>query len=325
MAGLPYALRPMKATSGTLPHDDDRWAYEIKWDGMRILAFVEQDRLRLKTTNDIEVAARFPELRGLQDLLGDHPTVLDGEVVMMQGGRSDFGALQPRMHLANPAEAERRAAERPVAFVIFDLLHLDGHDTTSLTYEQRRSLLTDLVEPGPTWLVPQHHVGGGRALLDAVGDQGLEGLIAKRLGSRYEPGRRSSAWVKLKVRREQEVVIGGWTDGTGNREHHFGALIVGVHRPDDPEGPLAFAGGVGTGFKGADLDRLRDRMRQLTTDECPFDPPPPATVTRTAHWIRPELVAQVAYGEWTADGRLRHPSYLGLRIDKDPGAVIREP
>jgi len=315
----------MKATSGRLPHDDERWAYEIKWDGMRLLAFVERDRLRLKTTNDIEVAARFPELRGLTELLGDQSTVLDGEVVMLADGRSDFGALQPRMHLANAAEAERRAAERPVTFVVFDLLHLDGHDTTSLAYEQRRALLTDLVEPGPAWQVPGHHVGGGPALLDAARDQGLEGLIAKRLGRRYEPGKRSSAWLKLKVRREQEVVIGGWTEGTGNREHHFGALLVGVHAPDDPDGPLAFAGGVGTGFKVADLDRLLDRLRPLATDQCPFDPPPPATVARTAQWVRPELVAQVAYGEWTGDGRLRHPSFLGLRIDKPAGEVQREP
>lgn len=319
-------LAPMKAVAGTLPTaDDDAWAFEVKWDGMRLVANVDE-AVRLTSTNGIDATLRFPELHGLADHLGDHRAVLDGEVVALdEHGRSSFSALQARMHLTDPARVAQLRSEVPVQYVIFDLLHLDGHDTVDLPYVDRRRLLTSLIDPSAGWLVPAHQVGDGAALLEAATRRGLEGVMAKRLDSTYRPGKRSSAWRKVKVRRGQEVVIGGWSTGEGGRAASFGALLVGVRDPGDEGGPLRFAGGVGTGFPDGVLADLRARLAPLATDACPFDPPPPPLVRRTAHWVRPELVAQVAFGDWTPDQRLRHPSFLGLRLDKDPASVVREP
>ena len=170
--------------------------------------------------------------------------------------------------------------------------------------------------------MPEPEYGSGAALLEAVAARGLEGLIAKRTESLYEIGRRSSAWRKLKVRRRQEVVIGGWLPGEGNRASTLGALLVGYH---DDGGALRYAGRVGTGFTERELSELLATFEPLTRDTTPFDPPPPTPVVRQARWLEPQLVVEVAFGEWTADGVLRHPSYLGRRLDKDPTDVIREP
>lgn len=319
---LPRVM-PMKGVSGALPTDDG-WAYEIKWDGMRVIAEVD-DVVTAHSTNGHEAADRFPELQGLADHLAGHRAVLDGEVVVLDElGRADFSRLQNRMHVSRPDKVAALRADHPVTFVAFDLLHLDDTPTVDLPYVDRRALLLDLVEPGPGWIVPEHQVGHGQELFDAAAATGLEGVMAKRLDSRYLPGQRSSAWRKVKVRRRQELVIGGWTAGTGGRSASLGALLVGVHDPAG--GPLRFAGGVGTGFTDATLALLQSELAARTTDECPFDPPPPRAALRTpATWVRPELVAEVAFGEWTPEGRVRHGSYLGLRTDKDPSTVVREP
>ncbi len=313
---------PMKAVSGTLPHDDEAWGYEIKWDGMRILVAIDGGLRGLSATGR-DVTGRFPELAPLGDSLSGHRVGLDGEVVALRDGRPDFGRLQHRMHIANPAEAARRAREEPLVYLAFDLLHLDGIDTLDLPYLERRRLLGELVEPGPTWQVPAYQEGQGAALLALADRQGLEGVMAKRLQSRYEPGRRSGAWRKVKVRRRQELVVGGWTPGEGRRGTHFGALLVGYYEPGEPL--LHFSGGVGTGFSGDELDWLQARLDERATDDCPFHGPLPRPVALHGRWVRPELVAEVEFGEWTAEGRLRHPSYVGLRDDKEPTAVVREP
>jgi bifunctional non-homologous end joining protein LigD len=316
---------PMKATAGQLPSDDDGWAYEIKWDGMRVLTSIDgaSGAMEMRSSNRIEITQRFPELAALPETLRGHGVVLDGEVVAFDAdGHASFSRMQQRMHLDHPGEEVRRAV--PVSYLIFDLLSLDGNNTTSLTYEQRRKLLVDLVEPGPSWQVPAHHMGDGAALLAAAAAKGLEGLMAKRLDSPYLPGRRSPAWRKIKVRREQEVVVVGWLPGEGNRSGHLGALLAGVHDPTEPGRPLRFAGRVGTGFSDAELRRLGDRLAGLATPASPLASPIPREIVRLARWVRPELVAQVAFGEWTPDGRMRHPSYLGLRMDKDPSDVVRE-
>jgi bifunctional non-homologous end joining protein LigD len=181
-------------------------------------------------------------------------------------------------------------------------------------------LLADLVDAGAHWIVPAHHVGGGETLLQAARDRSLEGIVAKRLGSTYQPGKRSPAWRKVKVRREQEVVIGGWTKGTGNREDVFGAVLVGYYE----DGALRYGGAVGTGFDRKLLQSLQRTFDELATDTCPFDPAPPPPVRRTARWVRPELVCEIAFAEWTFDGVVRQASFLGLRDDKDPRDVVRE-
>ena len=315
-------LRPMKAVTGTLPVDEQGWAFEIKWDGMRILTIIREDQHTLLTSNGIDATRRYPELGALAATLAGHTVVLDGEVVAFDDkGRPSFGRLQHRMHVGGAAEVRRRAEEVPVSYILFDLLHLDGHDVTPLPYAERRRLLTDLVPDDGSWTVPQHRPAGeGQSLLDAAKEQGLEGVMAKRVDSPYLPGKRSPAWRKVKARLRQEFVVGGWQPGEGNREGYLGSLLVGVH----DAGALRYCGKVGTGFKSRDLDRLGTLLAEREIDTTPFDPPPPRLVSRVARWVRPDLVAEVEFGEWTEDGILRHPSYLGLRDDKAATDVVRE-
>lgn len=314
----------MKATSGDLPTGEG-WAFEVKWDGMRALCFVDGPALRVQSYNERDVTASWPELAGLPDALPVTTAILDGEIVATDAdGRPSFGRLQQRMHIANPAEASRRAVEVPVTYVVFDLLNADGHDLTGLPLVDRRRLLDQVLDPGPSWRTSPLHEDGP-ALLAAAHDRGLEGVVAKRLDSTYEPGKRTRAWLKVKVRRRQEMVVGGWVPGEGTRNGRIGALLVGYHDRAGDGGPLRFAGRVGTGFTEAELQRLAARAAPLVTDECPFDPPlPRPELQRGPTWLRPELVAELAFAEWTGDGRLRHPSYLGLRDDKAAADVTRD-
>ena len=210
-----------------------------------------------------------------------------------------------------------------MTFVVFDLLHLDGNDLTGVPLRDRRQLLDQLLDGGPSWRTSPLH-DDGAALLDAADARGLEGVVAKRLDSLYEPGKRVRTWRKVKVRRRQELVIGGWLPGEGGRAGRIGALLVGYHDRAGG-GPLRFAGRVGTGFTEAELARLATLLEPRATEQCPFDPPPArADLAREPRWVRPELVAELAFAEWTGDGRLRHPSYLGLRSDKPPEDVTRD-
>jgi bifunctional non-homologous end joining protein LigD len=316
----------MKATLAEEPPPDDAsWAYEIKWDGMRAVGFVGDGALRLQTVNGLDATERFPELAALAPALRPHDAVLDGEIVTFdEQGRPNFGMLQPRMQARNPTAARERAAGQPVFYVLFDLLQLDGIDITDQPYEDRRALLLELVEPGPHWKVSEGWIGGGTELLEIMRAQGMEGLIAKRLDSRYEVGRRSRSWLKLKVRRRQEFVVGGWLPGAGSRSAHFGSLLIGYHDPTTKDCPLRYAGRVGTGFDEAELTRLLTLLHQLGDETCPFDPEPPRPVVRHGHWVRPELVVEVEFGEWTKDAILRHPAYVGHRVDKPASTVVRE-
>jgi bifunctional non-homologous end joining protein LigD len=314
----------MKAVSGTLPTEDDGWAYEIKWDGMRLLGYVDPGTkapLRLQTTTGADAIHRYPELAGLADAVGV-PAVLDGEVAVLdENGRSDFGRLQRRIHVADPGALAPLQYSEPATYLVFDLLWLDGNDLTGLPYLDRRRVLADLVDPADAWWVPTHHLGDGQTLYDHAVANGLEGLIAKRVDSPYVVGKRSPAWRKVKIRRGQELVVGGWLPGEGNRTGSLGALLVGHH----DETGLRYAGRVGTGFNAAELRRLQPRLDERATDTSPFVDEAPPPVRKRARWVRPELVVQVEFGEWTVDGVLRHPSYLGERTDKDPEDVVREP
>lgn len=322
---LPRSLVPMKATSGELPLGEP-WRYEVKWDGMRALVFVDDGSVRVQSSNERDVTASWPELAGLAAALPVGAALLDGELVATDAqGRPSFGRLQQRMHLTRPADVAAKAAEVPVTYVVFDLLHLDGTDLMGLPLAERRRLLDQVLDPGPRWQRSPLH-DDGEALLEAARAQGLEGVVAKRLDSVYEPGKRVRTWLKVKVRQQQELVVGGWVPGEGSRAGRIGALLLGYHDAPGTGGPLRFAGRVGTGFTEAELRRLEGLLAPLATDVCPFDPPPPpAELRRGPRWVRPELVAEVAYGEWTHDGRLRHPSYLGLRTDKAAVDVTRDP
>ena len=311
----------MKAVTGTLPADETSWAFEIKWDGVRVLSAIESDNVRLRSSNGNDITGRYPELQAFAEALAEHAVVLDGEVVAFdEEGRPSFGRLQQRMHLANAREVRVRAETVPITYVVFDLLHLDGNSVMPLPYLDRRRLLADLVPDDGCWTVPAHRVGDGEALLEAVRSRGLEGVMAKKVDSPYLPGRRSSSWVKVKARLRQEFVIGGWQPGEKGRLGQLGSLLVGVF--DD--GVLRYCGKVGTGFSIRELARLGEILEPLAIDASPFDPPPPRPIARLARWVHPELVAEVEFGEWTSEGILRHPSYLGLRDDKPATDVVRE-
>jgi len=313
----------MRAVLGEMPANERDWAFEVKWDGVRALGSIADGALCLHSSNGNDITLRYPELAGIVDQLEGHAAVLDGEVVRLDAsGRPDFGALQARMHLTRPAEIATLAASAPVTWAIFDLLAFDGTDATGLGYEDRRRLLETLIEPGPHWQVPATHIGEGAALLEAVSKQGLEGVMAKRLGSTYLAGKRSPTWRKIKVRQQQELVVGGWRRGRdgGNRAGTIGALLVGFYEGDR----LRYAGRVGSGLTQADLRWFGEHVATRTVAACPFDPPPTRGEQADAVWIEPEVVVEVAFTEWSHEGRLRHPVYLGRRDDKAPGSVVRE-
>jgi bifunctional non-homologous end joining protein LigD len=212
-------------------------------------------------------------------------------------------------------------ADCPVTYLIFDLLYLDGRSLLDLPYAERREQLEALELDGPSWQTPSNHRGEGKALLRLTEERGLEGLVAKRLDSRYLPGRRSRAWLKVKHTRSQELVIGGWLPGKGGREGTIGALLVGYHTEDDEGQRLRYAGRVGSGFTEAELERLAGQLEPLETRKSPFEGRPPP---KQAVFVEPRLVAEVAFREWTAARTLRAPVYKGLRTDKDPAEVVLE-
>jgi bifunctional non-homologous end joining protein LigD len=318
---MPDKIVPMMARLGKLPRDDEHWAYEIKWDGVRAVAHSEPGRLRFHSRNLHDITPRYPELSKLNRALSHHRAILDGEVVALDAeGKPSFGALQRRMHLASESAVRRLAREAPVTYVIFDLLWLDGHSLMSLPYTGRRARLAELDLNGERWRTPEYVAGHGAELLDASEAQGLEGIVAKRLDSPYEPGRRSPCWIKVKNVERQEVVIGGWMPGEGRRRDRIGALLVGVRE----DGHLRYAGRVGTGFTEAELDRLAKLLTPIERDTSPFDAPGEPSPPRGAVWVEPRYVAEVEFREWTQGGQLRAPSYKGLRDDKPTEDVVRE-
>ena len=315
-------VKPMLATSGPLPapEQESKWAFEMKWDGVRAVVYVEDGDVRVLTRNDREVAGTYPELRGLAKALGPGPYVLDGEVVAFDGaGRPSFGELQQRMHVRAPSAALLDRV--PVSFLAFDLLYAGGRSLLKEPYDRRRALLEELDLSDGCAAVPPSFEGDGAAALAASESSGLEGVVAKKRDSAYDPGHRSPCWLKVKHVRMQEVVVGGWRPGEGRRERVFGSLLLGVH---DERGRLVYAGHVGTGFSERVLDDLTRRLAKLETTTPPFADEVPRAHARDARWVEPRLVGEVAFTEWTRDGRLRHPSWRGLRPDKAPSEVVRE-
>ncbi|MDX8148602.1 non-homologous end-joining DNA ligase [Lentzea sp. BCCO 10_0061] len=317
---LPEQLKPMLAVPGPLPQDDDDlWAYEFKWDGVRAILRVEGGRVQAwsRLGNDITVA--YPELQGVGEQLGSTEALLDGEIVALQNGRPSFSALQNRMHVTKSEAARRAARQYPATLLLFDLLHLDGSSTMQLPFRQRRELLRGLELKGPNWLTPPSYDEDGASVLAASREQGLEGVVAKRLDSVYQPGMRSPVWRKITDLLAQEVVIGGWRMGEGKRAGVVGALLLGI--PQD--GGLAFAGSVGTGFNDAELAVLTPRLKALARKGSPFVTEMPRERAKGALWVEPELVAEVVFRQWTPDGRMRFPAWRGLRPDKAPEEVRR--
>ncbi len=318
MARMPRGLVPMLATPAKLPADETGWAFEVKWDGVRGLSYIEGGKLHMESRNLKDFTPRYPEVWPLAEQLAGRDAIIDGEVVAFdEKGRPSFGVLQNRMHLANAAEVRQRMVDTPVLYVIFDVLWLDGASLMRLPYRERHAALEELGLNGPAWRTGGTQEGGGNELLAAAREQGLEGVVAKRIESTYEPGVRAKAWLKIKVKHEQEMVIGGWMPGGGNREGRLGALLLGYYEGTD----LRFAGRVGTGFSDKTLASVGQLLEPLARDTSPFSDQVPY---REARFVEPQLVGQVEFSEWTHLNTLRHPVFKGLRDDKDPRAVVRE-
>jgi bifunctional non-homologous end joining protein LigD len=311
-AEMPTLIEPMLATLGPLPTDGE-WGYEFKWDGLRALAYVDGD-LRLVTRNKVDVLHTYPELDALRTVLAGRRVVLDGEIVALgRTGLPSFAALQQRMRTSVPTAAALRAT--PVRFYLFDLLYLDGTDLTPLPYVERRDALQRLDITGDPVDTPPYWTGdAGPALLDAAKELGLEGVIAKRLASPYQPGRRSPAWIKVPLTNTAEVVVAGYKPGGRRRTTTIASLLVGMYDGSDR---LVYVGQVSTGFTEDALRDLEERLEGLRSAGSPFDGPVPREHARQAVWVRPALVADVTFRAWAPDCRLRLPAWKGLRPDRD--------
>jgi bifunctional non-homologous end joining protein LigD len=302
-------LAPMLATHGSVAKlTPIVWAFEGKWDGYRLLVDADHGDLLLRTRSGRDVTAEYPQLRALAADLADHHVILDGEVVALDSsGVPSFGEMQ------------NRARSTRVEFWAFDILQLDGRSLLRAKYSDRRKLLEALARGGGL-IVPEQLPGSGAEALEYARKHGYEGVVAKKRDSTYQPGRRSQSWVKDKLWRTQEVVIGGWRAGEGGRTSGIGALVVGV----PAEGGLQFAGRVGTGFTEKMLKDLRSTLKPLETSESPFAARLSGPDAKGVTFVRPELVGEVRYSERTSDGRLRQPSWRGLRPDKAPDEVLWE-
>ncbi|MCU1430416.1 MAG: ligD [Actinomycetia bacterium] len=314
----PPDLQPMLATLVPTPPTGAGWSWELKWDGIRALCYVDGGRCRFVTRNGNEVTRRYPELRALGAELGARDAVLDGEIVTFDAaGRPDFQLLQRRMHVDNETAIRRLARELPVVYVLFDLLWLDGHSVMEQPYESRRATLLGLGLTGASWQTPPHEVGDGAATIEVSKRFGLEGVVAKRLTSPYRPGKRTREWLKVKNELRQEFVVGGYTLGAGKREGAIGALLIGYYE----DGALKYAGKVGTGFNEADLELLKTMLEPHRRESSPFSSGRPP---RDAVWVDPVVVVEVHFTEWTSGGAVRHPAFIGIRDDKRPEEVVRE-
>jgi len=316
---MPERYRPMLAVPGPLP-EGDCWAYEFKWDGIRAGAAVEGGRVAVRSRGGGDLTGAFPELRGLGEAMGSTSALFDGELVAFDAdGKPDFGLIQRRVRVEDGRRAARLATEVPVSLIIFDLLYLDGEVLTGLPYRERRRRLEALDPRGDHWaLTPSFTDLPATRVMDAARKAGLEGVVSKRVAGRYVVGRGHHQWIKTKLVRMQEVVIGGYTAGNGSRRDTFGALLLGVPGDDG----LEYVGRVGTGFSREDREELLRRLRTVTRKTSPFAEVPPES--NGVVWTRPSVVGEVQFTEWTRDGVLRHPSWRGLRTDKSADDVVRE-
>ena len=328
-AAPPDFVPPMLATLAEGAFDDADWLFEIKWDGYRVEAVVRDRRVRLWTRNRVDAATYFPGLAGPPDWIAAREAVVDGEVVALDAdGRPDFSLLQDRTGLRGLEAATGRrspdgprlsAEDRvaiPLAYMVFDLLHLDGSSLLAVPLEERKRVLHRVLRPHPMVRYVAHVLGEGEAFVRAAAERGLEGVVAKRRDSRYEPGKRSRNWLKIKLRREQELVVVGWLPGQGSHAA-LGSLIVAVNA----DGHLRHAGQVGSGISEALRRQLLDALEPLRRDASPLDPVPRLP---DARWVEPRIVVRAEFAEWTPDGLLRQAAFKGIELSKDAAVVMRE-
>jgi len=309
----PAVIRPMLATLVAEPFDSPRHLFEVKWDGMRVIAFIENGRVRLQSRNEHDVTVFFPELGSLAKQLAGKRAVLDGEVVSFRDGKPSFAQLQYRLGIRDGLASSSRAVRADVSYQAFDLLYLGDRELMSLPLEERRTLLARNFHVGdyaqPCDFILEH----GRDFMQAVELQGLEGMMAKDRSSRYTQGKRSAAWQKIKVRHSGDFVIGGYTFGAGYRSRYFGALMLGLY---DEQKRLTFVGTVGGGFTDTLMRELTPILERFQSPDCPFAEPP--KIERFSFWCIPALVCKVTYAEFTDQQRLRFPIFESMRPDIDP-------
>jgi bifunctional non-homologous end joining protein LigD len=311
----PTFVPPMLATLVAAPFDDPDWQFEVKWDGFRVEAVVDGDHVRLWTRGQQDAARYFGAFLEPRTWISARQAVVDGEVIALdERGEPDFALLQARIKGQG-----RGAVPTPFVYQVFDLLHLDGRPLVAEPLEERRRLLASVTGVDPRVRLSEHVDGDGLAFFAAAKRRGLEGIMAKDRRSTYLPGKRSMAWQKIKIRPEQELVVGGWAPGIG-KAVELGALLVGLY----VDGALRYAGKIGAGFNDAVRAELLAAMAPLAAEEPPFAPAPPRAVVRMARWLRPELVIRAEFAGWTADGLVRQAAYKGLDLGKDPRKVVRE-
>jgi bifunctional non-homologous end joining protein LigD len=314
---MPAAIEPMMSTLVDKPPRGDDWLFEVKWDGVRAIAFIDREEIRLQSRSGIRCERQYPELAVIHHQLAAERAILDGEIAVLDAkGVSQFHLIQPRISNSDPNSIAHLVRSTPVVYFVFDLLYLDGYDLRNVALAKRRELLAEVVTPGGALRISEAFPGAGTELLDAARETGLEGIIAKHASSCYE-SKRSRDWLKIKIVGEQEFAIGGFTEPQGDRDY-FGALVLGLY----DEGKLRWVGNVGTGFDHKLLSDLHARLQPLITEKCPFAERPKPD--RGMTWVRPELVCQVKYANWTQDQRLRAPVFLGLRNDVSPQQAVRE-
>jgi bifunctional non-homologous end joining protein LigD len=312
-AAMPRSIDPMMATLSDVPPAGDQWIYELKWDGVRALCFIEKGKLRIDSRRGKRAEAQYPELGDLPKLMNAKSAIVDGEIVVLdEEGRARFELIQPRISTV-PSKIGPLLDTNPAQIVLFDLLYLDGYDLRGVPLETRKSLLEKTVNWSDRVRLSQHFDVEPENMIDAVSKMGMEGVIAKDRHSVYE-GKRSKRWIKVKVQNQQEFVIGGFTKG---EREYFGALALGVW----DGAKLRHVGQVGTGFDTAKMKAMAAKMAPLITKECPFTPRPKGSEFT---WLKPELVCEVRFQQWTADNMLRAPVFLGLREDKAARDVVRE-
>lgn len=321
---MPRLIEPMIASLGNgLPRDSESFAFEFKWDGVRAVSYFHRGSMRILSRNHLEITARYPELRQMSEIFGDRDAILDGEIVAMdENDRPSFARLQQRMH-ANPHAAIRLMHDIPIYYILFDVLYLDGHSTLSLPYQRRREMLEELTIMGPYWRIGPAVVGEGKSILAAAKTHRMEGVVAKRLDSTYQPGRRSPHWLKIKITHRQEFVVGGWRTEHGS-PRNIGALLLGYH--DRKDGKLHYAGMLGTGFNQKTLGEMEKTLAKRQTDKNPFAERIPGSCRGACeiHYVKPDVVVEAEYRRWPKEGLVQQASYKGMRMDKPAREVTRE-
>jgi bifunctional non-homologous end joining protein LigD len=317
LAAMPTSIRPMLATATSQAFDNPDWLFEIKWDGYRAVAFIDKGTLRLVSRNQNELSGQYPELRNLSEYVKAERAVLDGEVVALDDqGRPSFSLMQQKTGFRAHGRHAPGSTGIPIMYFVFDFISAHGYDLRRVNLEERKQVLAALITPSDVVRFSDHYLQHGKALLEAARERGLEGIIAKRRNSCYEE-RRSSEWLKIKITRRLECVIAGYTEPEGSR-NYFGSLVLGLY---NKQNQLTHVGQAGSGFDQKGLSDMWTRLKRLETKDNPFFGPVDAG--RRAHWVKPEMVAEIKFTEWTHetdDGglKLRAPVFMGLRRDKAP-------